>query len=66
MPNVWLDTIKTFDQSIAKIEECLLVLKDNAADANFLDIKTKKAYSNDVIYMKQFFERAEFLIRNAK
>ncbi len=63
MPNVWLDTLVTFDQTLTKIEECLTVLKENSQGANFLDINVKRQYSNDVLYMKQFFERAEFLAR---
>jgi hypothetical protein len=63
MPNVWLDTLTTFDSVLDQIENCLTVLKENAHDANFMDINTKKAYSNDVMYMKQFFEKAEFLVR---
>lgn len=63
MPNIWLDTLITFDQTVEKIEECLAVLKENAQEANFLDANVKRTYSNDVLYMKQFFERAEFLAR---
>ena len=63
MPNVWLDTLVTFDQTLSKIEECLAILKENAQEANFLDANVKREYSNHVLYMKQFFERAEFLAR---
>jgi len=63
MPNIWLDSLLTFDETLTQIEICLDVLKDNAENANFLDNDTKKRYSNDVIYMKQFFEKAESLAR---
>ena len=63
LKNVWLDSLVTFDQVLEKIEENLSILKDNAQEANFLDAETKRQYSNDVMFMKQFFERAEFLSR---
>jgi len=66
MPNVWLDSLLTFDATLTQIENCLNVLKENAEDANFLDINTKKQYSNDVVFMKQFFERAESLVRDSE
>lgn len=66
LQNVWLDTLTKFDDVLTKIEENLSILKENAADANFLDIGTKRQYSEDVMFMKQFFERAEFLARNGK
>ena len=66
MPNVWLDSLLTFDTTLTQIENCLNVLKENAEDANFLDINTKKQYSNDVVFMKQFFERAESLVRDSE
>lgn len=64
LKNVWLDSLVTFDQVLEKIEENLSILKDNAQEANFLDAETKRRYSNDVMFMKQFFERAEFLSRS--
>ena len=68
LQNVWLDSLTTFDDVLVKIKENLSILKENAADADFFDVGTKRQYSNDVIFMKQFFERAEFLARaeNAK
>lgn len=63
LQNVWLDTLVTFDDVLVKIEENLSILKENAAEANFLDAETKRQYGNDVMFMKQFFERAEFLAR---
>ena len=64
MPNVWLAKLKSFDEVLDQIELCLDVLKDNAENTDFSDSKNIKRYSNDVIYMKQFFEKAESLSRN--
>jgi hypothetical protein len=63
LQNVWLDSLTSFDDVLVNIKENLSILKENAADADFFDIGTKRQYSNDVIFMKQFFERAEFLAR---
>lgn len=64
MPNVWLAKLKNFDEVLDQIELCLDVLKDNAESSDFTDSTNIKQYSNDVIYMKQFFEKAESLSRN--
>jgi hypothetical protein len=64
LPNLWIGSLTTFDQVVHEIENCLSILKDNATEADFLDPKMKKNYSDDVMYMKQFFERAEYLARN--
>lgn len=64
MPNVWLAKLKSFDEVLTQIELCLDVLKDNAESSDFTDSKNIKQYSNDVIYMKQFFEKAESISRN--
>ena len=64
MPNVWLAKLKSFDEVLTQIELCLDVLKDNAESTDFTDAKNIKQYSNDVIYMKQFFEKAESLSRS--
>lgn len=64
MPNIWIDSLKTFDDVLDQIELCLTTLKDNAYEADFLDLNVKKSYSNDVAYMKQFFEKAEFIVRD--
>jgi hypothetical protein len=63
MPNIWLDSLTTFDSVIEQIEICLDTLKENSETANFFDVNTKRQYSNDVLYMKQFFEKAELLAR---
>jgi hypothetical protein len=63
LPNIWIGSLESFDEVIEQIELCLQILKENAAEANFLDQPTKVKYSNDVMYMKQFFERAETLLR---
>ena len=63
MPNIWIDSLKTFDDVVDQIELCLSTLKDNAYEADFLNAATKTHYSNDVAYMKQFFEKAEFIVR---
>lgn len=63
MPNVWLDTLTTFEDTLSHIEQCLNVLKDNANIADFSSVDTKAQFKNDVIFMKQFFEKAETLAR---
>lgn len=63
LQNVWLDSLTTFDDVLVKIKENLSILKENAVYADFSDIGTKRQYSNDVMFMKQFFERADFLAR---
>lgn len=63
LQNVWLDSLTTFDAVLASIELNLSILKDNAHTADFLDKTVKNQYSNDVMFMKQFFERAEFIAR---
>lgn len=63
MPNIWIDSLITFEDTLSQIELCLSTLKDNAYEADFLDAKTKTRYINDVAYMKQFFEKAEFIVR---
>jgi hypothetical protein len=63
MPNIWIDSLKTFDDVLGQIEICLSTLKDNAYEADFLDATTKTRYSDDVAFMKQFFEKAEFIVR---
>jgi hypothetical protein len=64
MPNIWLDTITSFDQAIFQIESCINLLKDNADAANFFEPNTKEQYKRDLMYMKQLFEKAETLSRN--
>ena len=66
LPNIWLDSLTTFDAVVNQIDQCLLVLKENAQDADFLEVGIKRQYGNDVLYMKQFFERAESLARRSK
>ena len=65
LPNLWIDGLTTFDQVLDVIDLSLTTLKDNAVSADFTDSATKTQYSNDVMYMKQFFERAEFLSRSS-
>jgi len=65
MPNIWLDTITSFDQAILQIESCIILLKDNAETSNFFDQETKDQYKKDLTYMKQLFEKAETLSRNS-
>ena len=64
MPNIWLDTLLTFDDTLTQIEVCLDILKENADIADFTDTNIINQYSSNVIFMKQFFERAEFLARD--
>jgi hypothetical protein len=63
LPNIWLDSLATFESIVAQIDQCLLILKENSESADFNDPEVKRQYGNDVLYMKQFFERAEMLAR---
>lgn len=63
LPNIWIDSIPTVEDTIAQIEICLNTLKENALIADFSDVAIRSQYSNDIIYMKMFFERAETLAR---
>jgi hypothetical protein len=63
MPNVWLDLLTTFDDALLHIEKCLETLKDNAAEADFYQPAVKDQFAKDVVFMKQFFEKAETLAR---
>ena len=64
MPNVWLDSLESFDAVVKQLEKCLTVLRANASKADFTELDIKRQYSNDIMYTKQFFERAEYLARN--
>ena len=64
MPNIWLDSLLSFDDVVKQIEKCLVVLRDNATKLDFSQKENKDQYSRDVMYMKQLFERAENLIRS--
>ena len=66
LPNIWLDSLTTFESVVGQIDQCLLILKENSKDADFLNADVKRQYGNDVLYMKQFFERAESLARESK
>lgn len=66
MPNIWLNNIKTVDDVVVHLENFLSILKENANFADFADNEVKEQYKKDITYMKQFFERAEFIIRNKK
>jgi hypothetical protein len=63
LKNVWLDSLTSFDDVLAEIKINLGILKENANQADFLHLPTKRQYIDDVAFMKQFFERAEFLTR---
>jgi hypothetical protein len=63
MPNIWLDTLTTFDSAVQQVEICLSILKDNAKIADFTNPAIKQQYGNNVMYMKQLFEKAEALAR---
>ena len=66
LPNIWLDTLNSYDSVVEQIHACLVVLKQNAEEADFSDPAIKTRYSQDVMYMKQFFERAEMLARSGR
>jgi hypothetical protein len=63
MPSIWLDTLTSFDDALYQIEACLAMLKENAESADFLAVDIKNRYRNDVMYMKQLFEKAETVAR---
>jgi len=63
MPNIDLYSINDFETSMVKLSKCLKVLKKNALEADFSDGEIKNQYCKDVMYMKQFFERAELILR---
>jgi hypothetical protein len=65
MPNFWIGSLNTFDDTIKQIDVCLDILKDNAKVSDFSDIGVKNQYTNDVAFMKQFFDHAEFLVRKS-
>ena len=66
MPNVWLDTLTNFDDSVTHIEGCLDTLKENAINSDLNQKPIREQFKNDVIFMKQFFEKAELLSRASK
>lgn len=63
LPSVWLYNLKNFDDIIVEIKNCLVILKENALTSDFSDSDVKDQYCKDIMYMKQFFEHAEFLAR---
>jgi len=63
LPSVWLYNLNNFDDIVVEIKNCLGILKDNALTSDFSDVDVKEQYCRDILYMKQFFERAEFLAR---
>ena len=66
LPNIWIDSLVTYDEVLDHLELNLSILKENAQEVNFSDKKAKKQYSDNVMFMKQFFERAEFLARTGQ
>ena len=65
MPNIWLGSLTTVDDTLLHIEICLNILKENALIADFSNDDIKIQYTNDINFMKQFFERADVLIRQS-
>ena len=63
LTNVWLDTLTEFDDVLDYISINLSTLKENAETADFINPAIRKRYAADVDFMKQFFERAEYLAR---
>lgn len=63
LPGIWIDSLTTLSEVIDQIEICLGVLKQNAETLDFSDKKVEKQYTEQIAYMKQFFERAEYLAR---
>jgi len=63
LPSIWLYNLKNFDEVVVEIKNCLSVLKHNALTSDFSESIVREQYCKDILYMKQFFERAEFLAR---
>lgn len=63
LQGIWIDSLTTLSAVIEQIEISLVILKENAKTLDFSDTKVKKDYSDQITYMKQFFERAEYLAR---
>jgi|TARA_R110000782_G_scaffold3684_10_gene13343 hypothetical protein len=63
LKNVWLDSLTSFNDVLVEIKINLGILKENANQADFMDLLTKRQYIDDISFMKQFFERAEALTR---
>jgi len=63
LPSIWIYNLKNFDDIVVEIRNCLSILKDNALTSDFSDVDVKEQYCRDIMYMKQFFERAELLAR---
>lgn len=64
MKNLWLDTIIDFNSALSEVSECLCILKENANTVDFGNAILKKRFADDVMYMKQLFEKGEVLARN--
>lgn len=63
LQGIWIDSLTTLSAVIEQIEISLVILKENAKTLDFSSAKVKKDYSDQITYMKQFFERAEYLAR---
>lgn len=63
LQGIWIDSLTTLSSVIEQIEISLTILKENAENGDFSDKNARKYYADQVSYMKQFFERAEYLAR---
>lgn len=66
LPSIWIANLGTYEATVETIESLLAILKSNATDADFTDIAVRDQYISDTAYMKQFFERAEKLVRDSQ
>jgi hypothetical protein len=55
-------SLTTFDEVIAEIKQSLSNLRTLAARTNFSNKEERQNYLNNVIYLKQFYERAERIL----
>lgn len=63
LQGIWIDSLTTLSSVIEQIEISLTILKTNAENGDFSSKQERKYYADQVTYMKQFFERAEYLAR---
>jgi hypothetical protein len=63
LPSIWIYNLKNFDDIVVEIKNCLNILKQNSLECDFTDGDVKEQYCRDILYMKQFFERAEMIAR---
>jgi hypothetical protein len=63
LPYVWINGLRTFDDALEQVKQCVSVMKEHANEADFEDIYEHQNFEVNLEYMKQLFERAELLAR---